>query len=103
MGDRASGPPGVVNGLILAKTLREDLPKRKSPEGLGSGHPRHSKYLNRSPNKRIPKGLAATASFRVAVAKTKNDDFLKERSPEGRTFQGSGFFEGDRVNRVLIL
>ena len=30
------------------------------------------------------------------VAKTKNDGFRKERSPEGRTFQGSGFFEADR-------
>ena len=103
MKEKGAGPPLGCNGLILAKTLREDLPKRKSPEGLSTGHPRHSKYLNRSPNNRMSKGLAATASFRVAVAKTKNDDFRKERSPEGRTFQGSGFFEGDRVNRVLIL
>ena len=90
-----AGPPLGCNGLILAKTLREDLPKRKSPKGLSSGYPRYSKCLNRSLNIRNIEGPGRRRLFRVAVAKTKNDDFPMGRSPEGRKFQGSGFFEGD--------
>ena len=43
--------------------------------------------------------------FRVAVAKTKNDDLPASRSPEGRTTERRGRFEGEFIsitNSVLL-